>query len=236
SVQEETLATTELNLYVSNHFVVTVHRRPLPLLMEVMTRCERGGMHASRGADWLTHSVIDALVDQVLPVVERMDEDIAMLEDGALQKPGQQLVERISNVKRSTMRLRWLVAPQREVINRVARGDFEQLIRPETSMYFRDVYDHLVRLDSMVEDLRDLGETVMSIYLATQNNRLNEIMKALGIVGVLFLPLTLVASVFGTNFDQTYMASGWLGFGLMCASFLATAGFTLWLFKKREWI
>ena len=102
-------------------------------------------------------------------------------------------------------------------------------------MYFRDIYDHLARLDVTIENLRDLGESVMAIYLATQGNRLNEVMKALGMVGVVFLPLTLISGVFGTNFANTYMDSEWLGFGLMCASFVAIAAIMLMLFKKRGW-
>ncbi|HEU0168649.1 MAG TPA: magnesium/cobalt transporter CorA [Chloroflexota bacterium] len=235
SASEETLVTTELNLYLGPNYLVTVHKRPLPALGQVLTNCQRNHPMTTRGADWLMHSVLDELVDQLLPVLEAMDEDMSGLEDRALVKPTRELVERMSQLKRSTLRLRWLVAPQREVMNRLARGDFGRLIRAETYPYYRDVYDHLVRMDSMVEDLRDMGESVLAVHLATQNNRLNEVMKALGIVGVIFLPLTLISGVFGTNFDSTYMDSQWLGFGLMCGSFVAIAAFMLAWFKKRGW-
>lgn len=236
SVQDDTLATTELDLYMGANYVVTVHRGPLPVLGEVMNHCQRQVPLVGRGPDWLVHAILDRLVDQLLPVVEAIDEEIATLEDKALESPERTLVGRMGDLKRSTLRLRWLVAPQRDMVNRLGRGDFPHLIREETHMYFRDVHDHLVRLDVTIENLRDLGESVMAVYLATQGNRLNEVMKALGIVGVIFLPLTLISGVFGTNFNDTYMDSSWLGFGLMCASFVTIAGVMLTIFKKRRWI
>jgi magnesium transporter len=236
SVQDDTLAIAELDLYLGKNYVVTVHRKPLPVLGEVMEQCKRQLPLVGRGPDWLTHAILDRLVDQLLPVVGAIDEEIATLEDRALESPERTLLGRMGELKRSTLRLRWLVAPQRDMVNRLGRGDFPHLIREETYMYFRDVHDHLVRLDVTIENLRDLGESVMAVYLATQGNRLNEVMKALGIVGVIFLPLTLISGIFGTNFTNTYMDSGWLGFGLMCGSFVLIAGVMLTIFKKRRWI
>jgi magnesium transporter len=236
SAQDDTLATTELDLYLGKNYVVTVHRRPLPVLGEVMEHCKRLLPLVGRGPDWLMHAILDRLVDQLLPVVAAIDEEIATLEDQALESPDHALIGRMGGLKRSTLRLRWLVAPQRDMVNRLGRGDFPHLIREETHMYFRDVHDHLVRLDVTIENLRDLGESVMAVYLATQGNRLNEVMKALGIVGVIFLPLTLISGVFGTNFTDTYMDSGWLGFAVMCGSFVLIAGIMLTIFKKRRWL
>jgi len=235
SASDESLATTELNIYVGKNYVVTVHQRPLPVLDDVAEHCKRQLPLVGKGPDWLTHTILDRLVDQLLPVVEAIDEEIAALEDQALQAADRSLVSRMGELKRSTLRLRWLVAPQRDVVSRISRGDFPHLIREETHMYFRDVMDHLVRLDVTIENLRDLGESVMAVYLATQGNHLNEVMKALGIVGVIFLPLTLISGVFGTNFSNTYMDSGWFGFGLMGLSFVVISAIMLTIFKRRGW-
>jgi magnesium transporter len=236
SASDDTLTTTELDLYLGKNYVVTVHHKPLPVLGEVVEQCRRQLPLLNKGSDWLVHAILDKLVDQLLPVVEAIDEEIASLEDRALLAADRDVLERMGELKRSTLRLRWLVAPQRDMVNRLGRGDFPHLIREETYMYFRDIHDHLVRLDVTIENLRDLGESVMAIYLATQGNRLNEVMKALGIVGVIFLPLTLISGVFGTNFNDTYQDSSWLGFGLMCGSFLLIMGIMLTIFKKRRWI
>jgi magnesium transporter len=236
SVLEDSIVTTEVNIFLGKNYVVTVHRRPLPVLGEVVDHCKRQLPHVGTGADWLCHAILDKLVDQLLPVVEAIDEEIASLEDQALESADRAVVARMGQLKRSTLRLRWLVAPQRDVVSRIGRGDFPNLIRDETHMYFRDVHDHLVRMDVTIENLRDLGESVMAVYLATQGNRLNEVMKALGIVGVIFLPLTLISGVFGTNFTDTYMDSGWLGFGIMCGSFTLIAFVMLAIFRMRRWL
>jgi magnesium transporter len=230
------VTTTELNLYIGHSYVVSFHHRPLAAIEETRLRCERQAPLPARGADWLAHSMLDTLVDHLLPVVEQMDEDIADLEDEALVRPSPDLISRVSQMKRSIIRLRRLVAPQREVVNRLSRGDYTHLVREETHMYYRDIYDHLVRLDEVIEGLRDLGDSVVTTYLSTVNNRMNEIMKALSVVGTIFLPLTLVASVFGTNFSPTYEAWGWSGFAVMCLAMLAAAGLALWWFRRRHWI
>jgi magnesium transporter len=234
--REESIRTVELDLYLGRGYVVTFHHRPLAAVVAARRRCEQGTPLPARGPDWLAHAILDALVDAMLPVVEEMDEEIAGLEDEALEHPHRGLVERMTTLKRSTLRLRRMIGPQRDVLNRLSRGDFERLVRPETRMYFRDVYDHLVRLEDLTEGLRDLGDSVIATYLATVNNRMNEIMKALSIVGTIFLPLTLLASIFGTNFVPTYEGWGWPGFAAMCAFMAVTIVASLWWFWRKRWL
>lgn len=235
TAKSEEIRTTELDLYVGRSYVVSFHHRPLPSVSETRERCLRNAPLPARGPDWLAHTLIDSLVDHLLPVVEVMNEEVAALEDEALGNPRPDLVQRIATIRRSTLRLRRLMAPQRDLINRLSRGDFQHLIRPETQMYYRDIYDHMLRLEAMVENVRDLGESATSVYLATINNRLNAVMKALSIVGTIFLPLTLLASVFGTNFSPTYEGWGWPGFLGMCAFMLVTIAACVWWFRRSGW-
>ena len=184
----------------------------------------------------MTHALLDALVDQLLPAVEAIDETIAGLHDRALASAERSVMERLAALRRTTLRFRRLVAPQRDLVNRLSRGDFPDLIRPETHMHFRDIYDHMVRMEGTIEGLRDLNESAISAYLAAVNNRLSEITKALSVTGTIFLPLTLVASVFGTNFSPTYEGWGWTGFLGMCAFMLACMGGLGAWFKYRRWL
>ena len=236
SASNETVATSELDLYLGPSYIVTFHHQPVTAITEVRARCQRAAPLPARGPDWLAHAILDTLVDHLLPVVEAMDEEIAALEDQALANPQPALIERMTGLKRATLRLRRLVAPQRDVINRLSRGDFAHLVGEDTRMYYRDIYDHLVRLGELVEGLRDLGDSVIATYLATTNNRMNEIMKALSLVGTVFLPLTLVASIFGTNFAPTYEDWGWPGFLAMVVFMLLTAALLVWLFQRRRWL
>lgn len=231
----EMVSTTELDLFIGRSYVVSFHQQPLAAVTDTRDRCARGAPVPARGAGWLAHALLDALVDHLLPVVQELDETIAALEDEALGQPGHDLIDRLTTVKRGTLRLRRLVAPQRDVINRLSRGDFAHLVPEETRMYYRDIYDHLVRLEDMTESLRDLGDTVINTYLATTNNRMNEVMKALSLVATIFLPLTLLASVFGTNFSPTYESFGWWGFLAMCLFMLLSIGVAVWVFHRRRW-
>jgi magnesium transporter len=235
SALRETVVTTELDLYIGRSYVVSFHQQPLAAVTEVRSRCERAALLPARGPDWLAQALLDALVDQLLPVVEQLDDELAHLEDEALANHHTQLVERLTTLKRSTLRLHRLIAPQRDVINRCARGDFPHLVRSETFMYYRDIYDHLVRLEGMLDGLRDVGDSVMATYLATLNNRMNEVMKALSVVGTILLPLTLIASIFGTNFGPTYFAWGWPGFIGMCVVMVLGAALGTAWFRQRGW-
>ncbi len=236
TAQTEAVKTTELDVFIGKTYVVSYHQRPLPSVEEVRERLQKAAPLPARGPDWLAHALVDTLVDHILPVVEDMDEQISDLEDAALAHPGAELIQQMTALKRGILRLRRAIAPQRDVINRLSRGDFHHLIGVETAMYYRDVYDHLMRLEDMVESLRDLGDSVISIYLATVNNRMNEVMKSLSVVGTIFLPLTLIASVFGTNFSPTYEAWGWPGFVVMVVSLFGIGVFVWWFFKLRRWL
>ncbi len=234
--QTESVQTTELDIFIGRSYVVSYHQRPLHGVAEVRERLQKAAPLPARGPDWLAHALVDTLVDHILPDVEDMDEQISDLEDAALERPGPELIQRMTALKRGILRLRRAIAPQRDVINRLSRGDFHHLIGAETAMYYRDVYDHLMRLEDMVESLRDLGDSVISVYLATVNNRMNEVMKSLSVVGTIFLPLTLIASVFGTNFSPTYEAWGWPGFLAMVAALFGLAIFVWWFFRLRRWL
>ena len=232
----ETIDTTELDIYLGRTYVVSFHHRPLVSITEARERCERAAPRPARGADWLVHALLDTLVNQTLPAVEAMDELIAVLHDRALASADRIIMIRLAALKRMTLRFRRLVTPQRDLINRLSRGDFPHLIREETHMHFRDVYDHMVRLEGMIEGLRDVSDGAITAYLATVNNRLSEITKQLSVTATIFLPLTLIASIFGTNFAPTYEAWGWWGFLTMCAFMpLCILGLGVW-FKYRRWL
>jgi magnesium transporter len=123
------------------------------------------------------------------------------------------------------------------VANRFARGEYGRLINGDSLMYFRDIYDHTVRVEEMIDSVRDLSDSALNTYLSSVNNRINEVMKTLAIVAVIFLPLTLIASVYGTNFEDTFPSYGWgPGFYGMAVSFVVIAiGLVLW-FRLRRWI
>ncbi|MFN8638858.1 MAG: magnesium/cobalt transporter CorA [Dehalococcoidia bacterium] len=196
---DQVVATTELDLLVGRSWVVSAAHTPLPAIEEVRASIEANPRPMERGADMLAHVLIDALVDSILPTVHRMDDMADDVEARALDSPRRELLADILRVKRSAMHVYRVMVPQREVIYRLSRNEYP-LISPDATMYYRDVYDHLVRLEDLVLNVRDLAEGALTTYLSAVNIRQNETMRVLAIVTSAFLPLTLLAGIYGMNF------------------------------------
>jgi magnesium transporter len=235
----EDLEPVEVDFFLGPNYVVSCHRDPVPAIVQLRERCRRDDSILSHHADWLLHGLLDSLVDEYLPIVDRIDDDIDSLEEFILRKPDTSLLQHILKVKRNALRLRRATIPQRDIMNRLSRNEFPQLIRPEMAMYYRDVYDHLVRIEYLVEALRDIADGVLNTYLSVTSNRLNEVMKVLTAVGAIFLPGALIAGIYGTNFpeDQVWPPydSGW-GFWVVVALIIAVTLGLLAYLRYRNWI
>ncbi len=231
------LTTAELDMYIGANYVVTLHKAPMSAIVEVRRRADNQGRVLERGSAFLAHALLDVVVDDFHPVVEELDSRVDAAQEAVLERPEQQVLQEVLALKRMGLRLKRTILPQRDVANRFARGEYGRLVPQESLFYFRDIYDHTVRLEEMIDNVRDLGDSALNTYLSSVNNRTNEVMKTLAIVTVVFLPLTLIASIYGTNFDETFPSYGWEpGFYGMAASFVAIAlGLIAW-FRWRRWI
>jgi len=231
----ERLETTELDLFLGPNYVVSFHAEALPFVDELRRRCGEDGPELARGADFMAHALLDGLVDDYQPAVEELDETLARLEELVLAQPQSSFLQEILVLKRNVQRLRRTIIPQRDVVNRIARGEFPQVVRPETHMYFRDIYDHVVRVEQLVESVRDLADGVLSTYLSALNNRMNEVMKTLSVVATILLPLTFVASIYGMNFENMpELGWEWGYFGLLGAMAAIAVGLVIF-FRMRRW-
>jgi magnesium transporter len=193
------LEVLELDVFLGQNYMVTHHDRPIVPVHRVWTACQRDDRHLRRGVDHLLYRLTDEVVAQYMPVVEEVDDEIDRIEDEIFNDPGPDLLERIFALKRAVLQMRRVIGPQREVLNRLARDDYE-VIDARARVYFRDVYDHLVRLHDLTESLRDLIGGALDTYLSVINNRMNDIMKTLTVITTLFMPISFVASFFGMNF------------------------------------
>jgi magnesium transporter len=236
SVRSGRLNLTEIGLFLGPTYVVTVRDHAVDAVDHLARRAEEDPHFMSRGADFLAHMILDAMVDEILPAVEDMDEELDELEAAILRNPDRQLLQQVLLLKRNSLRLRRSVLPQRDLVNRLSRGEFPELIRQDAQIFYRDIYDHIVRVESMLEGLRDLADSALSSYLSAVNNRMNEIMKALSVVAVIFLPLTLVASIFGTNLDYSPFGLTFRsGFFAMLAFMAVIAAAMVAYFRVRGW-
>jgi magnesium transporter len=229
------LKTSELNIYLGDNYIVTCFTdEHMECIETTWQRLERDERMASRGVDFLCHAILDQLVDEYMPLLDEMDQEVEWLEDQVLANPEQQTLERLLMLKHFVMSLRRVISPQREFINRLSRDEFSQ-IGKVSRFYFRDIYDHLVRIQDLSESIRDIVSGAVDIYLNSTSLRLNVVMKALTVVSTIFLPLTFLAGVYGMNFKYFPELTWQYGYPLLWAVFFMIVVGMLAFFKKRGW-
>jgi len=235
AAETDIVETAELALFLGNHFVVSNHNFPLYSVEFIRRLVEDDGRPMKREADFLTHALVDALVDNVLPTIDKMDEEADEIEEETIRRPQQSTMEAILKLKRSTLRIHRVMAPQREVLNRLSRREFP-LIREEALIFYRDIYDHVVRIEDLNQTLRDRADNALTTYLSSVANRQNETMRILSMVATIFLPLALIAGIYGMNFENMpELKSPWGYFAVL--GFMGVAIATaLWWFWARRWI
>ncbi len=228
----------ELDIFLGPNFLVTYHIEPMPILDQHHRNIERDPHNRLRhGVDHLLYHLLDLIVAEFLPVIEHLDDAIDNAQDEVFARPTPRTLHAIFRVKRASLYMHRILAPQREVLNRLARDEYEP-IHPDHRIYFRDVYDHLVRVLDIAEGLRDLISGALDTYLSAISNRTNDIMKALTIVTVMFLPISFVTSFFGMNFfgERLAFQLEWPRAFLFWASCVVMLGTPvgMWIWAKRK--
>jgi magnesium transporter len=196
--QEAEPVPVEVHLFLHGSFIITVHRDPCGELDDLRDRLAQD---RHRSETYIVYRILDALTDTFFPVLSHMDDEIEELEDAVVAHPTNAQRSRIFQLRRSLVTLRKLVTPQRDIFAR-AIDELTDIPGLEAGSrdYFRDVYDHLIRISELVDSYRDLLSGLTDVYLTTVSNRLNETMKQLTIIATIFLPLTFVTGFFGQNF------------------------------------
>lgn len=189
----------ELDIFLGRNYVITHHDNPVTSIDETWKASQRDPRYTQDGADHLLYKIIDSIVMNYMPIIEKIDEEIDWIEDQVFDRPSSETLSRLFTLKRVLLAMRRILLPQREVLNKMARDDY-QVIDRKDRIFFRDIYDHLVRLHDVNESLRDLVGGALDTYLSVVNNRMNEVMKTLTIITTLFMPLTFVTGFFGMNF------------------------------------
>jgi magnesium transporter len=229
----------ELDIFLGPNYVITHHDQPLESLDLTWSACQRDLRHVQDGPDHLLYRMIDLLVTEYMPLVEEIDRQIDAIEDEVFDRPTHSILERIFGLKRLLLAMRRILLPQREVLNKLARDDF-RVVDPKDRIFFRDIYDHLVRLHDLNESLRDLVSGALDTYLSVVNNRLNDVMKTLTIITTLFMPITFITGFFGMNFfEPVGRLLGWTARGTflitMLLFLLVPIGMYTWM-RRRTWV
>lgn len=229
----------ELDVFLGSNFIVTHHDHPIAAVDSTWNLCDRDARTLQEGADHVLYKITDYLVADYMPVVENIDDAIDQLEDQIFDRPSPQTLEKLFALKRVLLAMRRILLPQREVLNKLARDDYK-VIDPKDRIFFRDIYDHLVRLHDLNENLRDLVGGAQDTYLSVVNNRMNEIMKTLTIITVLFMPLTFLTGYFGMNFFEPLgNLKGWttspVFYLTLAVIFIVPIIMYFWM-RRRTWI
>jgi magnesium transporter len=235
SATEHCFATHEVDIFLGDRFLVTVHdefSRSMERLREV---CPRNDFVLAEGPVALLHRIVDSMVDNYRPEVEKLEARLDDMEDRVFKTPSGDDVRSILGLKRDVASLRRVVTPQRDVMGRLARREFP-LISEALSYRFRDVYDHLVRLAEESAMFHDRITSLLDAHLSFTSNRLNQVMKTLTIISTIFLPLTVLTGMFGMNVPFPVFPGGEAAqFWWIVAIMLAICGVMLWYFNRSKY-
>jgi magnesium transporter len=244
SASRNKLALVEVDVVIGPTWLVTYDRDGL-----VAGDLGAALVHAPRmlgkGVAWLAHAVLDRVVDRYLPVIDQLDLEIDDLENDVLEQAGtprgKRVLARILAFKRMLQTLRRMSIHQREILLKLSRGEYDE-IPPEALPFYRDVYDHFLRVQDITEGYRDLVASALDAYLSVQSNRMNEIVKALTLMSTVMLPLSFIAGVYGMNFKSEQSPYnmpelGWsFGYPYVLALMAVVAGGILLWFRRKGWI
>jgi len=229
----------ELDIFLGQNYIVTHHDHVVPAVEDTWQACGRDPRALQDGADHLLYKITDNLVTEYMPAVEKIDSAIDEVEDQIFDRLSPRTLERLFALKRVLLAMRRILLPQREVLNKLARDDY-RVIDPKDRIFFRDIYDHLVRLHDLNESLRDLVGGALDTYLSVVNNRMNDIMKTLTIITTLFMPITFITGFFGMNFfEPVANLTGWTTSQtlsiIVAVVLFFPFGMYLWM-RRRTWI
>lgn len=226
----------EVHVIVSGSWVITVRHGACPELNRLRERLRTDDAESEQ---FVVYRILDVLTDTFFPVLETFDEAIDQLEDAIVLQPDDEQLQRVFRLKRSLVTLRRIVTPQRDLAARTIEeiGELPGL-DPGTRDYFRDVYDHLIRVSDMVDSYRDLLSSVMDVYLSTISNRLNGVMKQLTLVATVFLPITALTGFFGQNFGWLVLhtRSAWAFFVFGVGGALLSCALLYTWFKRNRFL
>jgi magnesium transporter len=229
--------TKELDGYLGNNFVVTFHVERFRSIKKVKNQIRSNNFVCQRGAAYLLHQILDQIVDLYMPVVDDFDNTINAIEDRVfhMKKGGTAILEEIMDVRRAVARLKRISSRQLDVLYRLSNGEFPQ-IPTNILPFYRDVHDHLLRISDLSESYRDLVSGLFDIHFSVTANKTNEVMKLLAIFSAIMLPLSLVAGIYGMNFENMPELHSQNGYYLTLIFMIVIALALLFYFWRKGWI
>ena len=230
------IETEQVSIVLGHTFVLTFQEQQKDVFDPLRRRIQSGkGRIRQMGPDYLAYALLDVIVDHYFVILENLGEEIELLEDELVADSSSKSLQKIHSLKHEMFTLRRSVWPLREVIGGLQRGD-SALVKTETLIFLRDVYEHTIQVIDTVETFRDIVSGLLEIYLSSLSNKTNEVMKVLTIVATIFIPLTFFTSLYGMNFRFIPELEWRWSYPALWVAMVAISGTMLYYFKKRDWL
>ena len=232
----EGVESEQVSFVLGSSFVLSFQERVGDVFDPVRDRIRNGkGRVRKMGADYLTYSLVDAIVDSYFGILEKVGDRIEGLEDELVSDPHEGTLQQIYALKREMISVRRSIWPLRELINGIQRSD-SALVSESTNVYLRDVYDHTIQIIDTIESFRDIVSGMLDTYLSSISNRMNAVMKVLTIIATIFMPLTFVAGIYGMNFEHMPELGWRWSYPAVWLLMLAIAGVMIKYFRRKKWL
>ena len=235
NVSEHASETYKIGAFLGRNFLFTVHRQPLRAIDDVCNRLPADRRLLERGPDFLLYAIVDQMVDAHFPLLEQIEEAVDDLQDQIFENAEPPHLDELLHLKRDLNVLRRHTLPQRELLNQISRGD-AKFVQREHLIYFRDAYDHMFRISETIDVDREQMTGTMEAYLSVVANRTNETMKVLTIFSAIMLPLTLIAGIYGMNFEHMPELHWIHGYAYALALMIGIAVMMVGYFWLKGWI
>ncbi|GLC90002.1 magnesium/cobalt transporter CorA [Lysinibacillus piscis] len=233
-INESTLVSEEINIFLSHQFVVTFHKSNAPEIELVRKSLEAQSKNWERGTVYLTYQTIDKIVDSYFPLVYQIEDQLNTLEDELTYHNNVHAMKTVFEFRSDLLHLRRTILPMRDLLYRIMNSERFSL-NPSERAYFGDIYDHLLKLAEMIESNRELTADMRDSYMAMSSTRMNGIMMTLTIVSTIFIPLTFIAGVYGMNFDYMPELHGHYSYFIVLGIMLIIVLLMLVFFKLKGW-
>jgi magnesium transporter len=230
------IVSEHVSLIFSERYVISFQEREGDVFDSIRQRImSAAGRLRRQGADYLAYRLMDAIVDNYFTLVEFLGEQVDDIEETLLNRPEKETINVIHRLKNENLFLRKSIFPLRDILSYLDRG-VSNLVKPETGVYYRDVYDHTIQIMDTLETLRDVLSGMMDIYLSSMSNRMNEVMKVLTVFASLFIPLTFLVGVYGMNFDYMPELHWRWSYAVLWMVMIGMGVSLLVFFRKKKWL
>ncbi len=226
----------EVDVIQGKNFVITSHKKKIKYFEKMIENKDVLSPVMKRGSDFLMHSLIDKTVDNFFPVLDSVEEEVDKVERQIFKnKDSGKLLNYLFDIKRYLFTVRKIASTQREVIGLLAKKKFN-FISVQAEVYFRDVYDHTIRINDMVDGYREILTSALEVHLSLVSNKMNDVMKVLTIIATIMMPLTLITGLYGMNFKFMPEIYWRYGYPIVIGFMILVAGTMLYYFKKKGWL